>query len=161
MRRFHPLAKGQGLLSGALKKSLFKICHLKDILTKRLDHFRAFQKRKSNCSSQNLPGLALNFAATLNMIFVISLIFFWLPFISKSPAIAQPTNRQPSSDSSSRQANISQPTKISLWQAISDAWEKNLPLNNLRLEAQSLAIEGQKALRQKLFYFKSCRQLSL
>lgn len=152
MRTFHLRTKDEGLLFWRLKKSLYQIYHLKDRLSQRLHLLTSRPKGKAK-SGLNWLHLILKLAPTGSKIFVHFFIFFWLSFILKSSAMAQPISEQPPSDP--KPPNISPSAKISLEQAISDAWEKNLPLANLRLEARSLAVEEQKTLKQKLFTLRA------
>lgn len=82
------------------------------------------------------------------------LIFCWLFFIFMT-SWAQSINLSAPSEWPPKSPHISQPGKISLKQAIQEAWEKNWSLNNLHLEATSLSIESQKIWKQRLFTLRA------
>ncbi len=87
-------------------------------------------------------------------ILVISLILIWfLP----GPLCGQ--GQRPSADEYVGKTDQAQPqTKITLRQAIKEAWQKSLPLDNLRLEADRFAREAEQILRQKRFTVTAASQ---
>ncbi|MCX7973786.1 MAG: TolC family protein [Candidatus Aminicenantes bacterium] len=89
----------------------------------------------------------------IRVILRLCLLFF---FIFPVTGLAAPATKDSSPEIfpheiNDSQTKITQPTKISLDQAINDAQKKNLRLNNLRLEADGFSLEAQKIFKQKLF----------